>query len=91
MPLQEFARAAGLSVSHFAAVFREKTGYAPIEYFIQLKVQKACQFLLFSPITIKEISAQLGISDQYYFSRMFSKVMGLSPREYRRKNRATPE
>lgn len=91
MPLQEFARAAGRSVSHFSAVFREKTGYAPIEYFNQLKVQKACQFLLFSPMTIKEIAVQMGIADQYYFSRMFSKVMGLSPREYRRKNRAAPE
>jgi AraC family transcriptional regulator, arabinose operon regulatory protein len=88
VPLNEFAESAGLSVSHFSAVFREKTGYAPIEYFNQLKIQKACQYLLFSPMTIKEIGWQLGIEDQYYFSRMFSRLMGLSPTEYRKKNRS---
>lgn len=88
VPLNEFAESAGLSVSHFSAVFREKTGYAPIEYFNQLKIQKACQYLLFSPMTVKEIGCQLGIEDQYYFSRMFSRLMGLSPTEYRKKNRS---
>jgi AraC family transcriptional regulator of arabinose operon len=86
VPLNEFAQSAGLSVSHFSAVFREKTGYAPIEYFNQLKIQKACQYLLFTSMTIKETAGQMGIQDQYYFSRMFSRLMGLSPTEYRKKN-----
>jgi AraC-like DNA-binding protein len=85
LSLNEFAGFASLSVSHFSAVFREKTGYAPIEYFNHLKIQKACQYLLFTPMTIKEIAAQLGIDDQYYFSRMFSKLMGISPTEYRKR------
>jgi AraC-like DNA-binding protein len=90
VPLNEFAQSASLSISHFSAVFHEKTGYAPMAYFNQLKIQKACQYLLFSPMTIKEIADQLGIGDQYYFSRMFSRLMGLSPTEYRKKNRSAP-
>jgi AraC-like DNA-binding protein len=86
--LQEFARLARLSVSHFSAMFRKKTGYAPMEYFNHLKVQKACQYLLVSDMTIKEIAAALAVDDQYYFSRMFSKLMGLSPSEYRKRNKA---
>lgn len=85
--LQEFADHARLSVSHFSAVFRERTGYSPIEYFNHLKVQKACQYLLFSNMTIKEMAVQLGVNDQYYFSRMFSKLMGMSPSEYRQRNK----
>lgn len=84
--LQEFAGYAGLSVSHFSAVFREKTGYSPIEYFNHLKIQKSCQHLLFSKATVKEIALRLGVEDQYYFSRMFSKLMGMSPSEYRNRN-----
>ena len=85
--LQELAAFAGLSVSHFSAVFRERTGYSPIEYFNHLKIQKACQYLLFTSMTVKEAAVSLGIEDQYYFSRMFSKLMGLSPVEYRKRNK----
>lgn len=86
LTLQECASFANLSVSHFSAVFHEKTGYAPIEYFNHLKIQKACQYLSFTPMSIKEMANKLGIEDQYYFSRMFSKLMGISPTEYRRRN-----
>lgn len=86
--LQELADFAGLSVSHFSAIFRERTGYSPIEYFNHLKIQKACQYLLFTGMTVKEAAVNLGIEDQYYFSRMFSKLMGLSPVEYRKRNKS---
>ena len=85
--LQELARSANLSVSHFSAVFRKRTGYSPIEYFNHLKIQKACQYLLLSGMTVKETAASLGIDDPYYFSRMFSKLMGHSPVAYRKRNR----
>ena len=85
--LKAFAGFANLSVSHFSAVFKEHTGYAPVEYFNHLKIQKACQYLLLTQMTVKEIAAELGIDDQYYFSRMFSRLMGYSPVEYRKRNR----
>jgi AraC-like DNA-binding protein/mannose-6-phosphate isomerase-like protein (cupin superfamily) len=85
--LQELADFARLSVSHFSAVFRERTGYSPIEYFNHLKIQKACQYLLFTNMTVKEAAASLGVEDPYYFSRMFSKFMGTSPVQYRKRNK----
>ena len=54
--LRELAAFAGLSVSHFSAVFRERTGYSPIEYFNHLKIQKACQYLAFTGMTVKELA-----------------------------------
>lgn len=83
--LDDLSAFANLSTSHFSAIFRAKTGYAPIEYFNQLKVQKACQYISFTTLSIKNIAISLGIDDQYYFSRMFSKLMGSSPNEYRKK------
>lgn len=84
--LSSFAR---LSTSHYSATFRAKTGYSPIEYFNQLKVQKACQYISFTTMSIKSIALTLGIKDQYYFSRMFTKLMGCSPNEYRKKVKAS--
>lgn len=84
--LNEFAEFANLSVSYFSTIFRERTGYAPVEYFNHLKVQKACQYLLLPDITVKETAQRLGMDDPYYFSRMFSKLMGISPKEYRKRN-----
>jgi AraC-like DNA-binding protein len=83
--LEEIAATVNLSPSHFSSLFRKKTGFSPIEYFNHLKVQKACQFLLFTQLRIKEIAFEVGIDDPYYFSRMFTKIMGMSPNTYRQK------
>jgi len=71
------------SVSRFSSLFRQKTGYAPIDYFLQMKIQKACQQLDFGDRAIKEIAFSLGFDDPYYFSKRFSKIMGVSPKKYR--------
>lgn len=75
------------SISQFQNLFRKKTGIPPIDYFIQLKMQKACQLLAFSDLRIKTIAADIGYQDPYYFSRIFHKVMGISPLMYRRINK----
>lgn len=83
--LEELAAAVNLSVSHYASVFKSRTGYSPIGYFNHLKIQRACQYLQFTTLRINEISVKVGIDDPYYFSRLFTKVMGISPNDYRRR------
>ena len=85
LTLENIAASVNLSASHFSSLFKRKTGYSPIEYFNHLKIQKACQYLIFTTLRIKEIATELGIEDQYYFSRMFTKIMGMSPIKYREK------
>lgn len=85
--LKELADFASLSVSHFSSVFKAKTGYSPIEYYNHLKIQNACQYLSFTDMSVKSVAVTLGIQDPYYFSRMFTRLMGVSPAGYRKKNK----
>lgn len=81
--LQEIAQHVGYSSSYFGALFLEKTSFTPIEYYNQLKIQKACSLLQFSAMKIKEIAYFLGYYDPFHFSKTFKSVMEISPREYR--------
>jgi AraC-like DNA-binding protein len=71
------------SASHFSSIFKKKTGMPPIDYFINLKMQRACQLLFANKIKIKQIAMDLGYDDPYYFSRLFKRYMGSSPEQYR--------
>lgn len=82
--LSELAGFTGYSSSHFSALFRKRTGFAPLNYFNQLRIKKACDLLDFTDLKINQLCYKIGISDSYYFSRLFAKIMGISPAEYRR-------
>lgn len=81
--VDEMALNQNLSTSHFSSLFRKSTGIAPVNYFIHLKMQKACQLLFSTNEKIKDVALKLGYDDQYYFSRIFKKQMNISPENYR--------
>jgi AraC-like DNA-binding protein len=86
LTLNELASLYNYSVSRFSNLFRQKTGYAPIDYFVQLKMQKACQLLDFTGRSIKDIAFSMGFDDPYYFSKRFRTIIGRSPKKYREQN-----
>ena len=55
----------------------------PLNYFNLMKIKEACRSLDQTDMKINQICHKIGIAVCYYFSRLFSKIMGLSPREYR--------
>lgn len=85
--LAEVLRYVGYSQSHFSTVFKKKTGMSPLSYFNRLKVEHACQLLKTTDLKVNMICYKVGIEDPLYFSRLFSKVMGMSPTDYRLKER----
>jgi AraC-like DNA-binding protein len=82
--LETLAAAAGVSVPHFCTLFRRLTGYAPIDFLIRQRVQAACKLLDTTSLSIAGIAAEVGYEDPYYFTRCFRRVIGSSPRAYRR-------
>lgn len=84
LTLADIARHVNYSPSYFSAVFSKRTGYAPVNYFNQLKIQQACTYLDFTDMKISQICPKLGIDDPYYFSRLFTKHMGMSPSDYKK-------
>lgn len=84
LKIDEVAALFNYSTSHFFSIFKSHTGYSPINYFNHLKIQKACQYLSFTTMSVKEISFAVGFNDPLYFSRIFKKIMNSSPVEYRK-------
>ena len=83
LTLEDFSALHNLSTSHFSSLFRKSTGMSPIDYFIQLKMQRACQLLYNKENRIKEVAHAVGYEDPYFFSRTFKRLMGVSPIQYR--------
>lgn len=87
LKLEDIAAETSLSASHFSRLFVNRTGHSPIDYFIQLKIQRACRLIDNSGWSIADVSREMGFDDQFYFSRVFRKVMGMSPNEYRKRGK----
>jgi AraC-like DNA-binding protein len=81
--VKELARTAGLSPSHFSALFREATGGGVVEYTKRLRMARAREMLITSSRSVGEVARAVGYTDAFYFSRQFRTVHGCSPSEYR--------
>lgn len=83
LSLDELAATARMSKFHFSNRYKQLTGYSPIKHFLHMKMEQACYLLDSSNLSVKAIGANLGYEDPLYFSRVFSKIVGQSPRSYR--------
>jgi len=83
-PLQVATLAAlvNVSPSHYFALFKRLTGRAPIDFFIHLRMHRACELLECPWLRVKEVAAALGYEDPFYFSRMFKSVNRVAPSQY---------
>lgn len=86
----QLADVAGLSESHFARLFRRHAGASVIDHITRRRVQVARELLGNVDLSIKQIAARCGFEDAYYFSRVFRRVDGLSPSQYRQALLAGP-
>jgi len=84
LQLDALAALASLSRSRYTALFKEQTGFAPIDYFNRLRMHRACQLLDTTNMSVKGIATSLGYDDPLYFSRVFRMVTETSPTVYRR-------
>jgi len=83
--LEDIANKVGYSTSHLITLFTQKTSYSPMTYYNQLRIQRACTYLQFSDLKIKEIAFKLGYYDPFHFSKAFLNEMRITPREYKKR------
>jgi AraC-like DNA-binding protein len=83
-PLNEIARACGLSVSHFSRAFRRSTGSAPHAWLLQMRVEAAKAMLRQRDASLSSIALVCGFADQSHFTRVFTRRVGLSPGAWRK-------
>lgn len=89
--LDELAREAGVSRFHFARQFRLSTGESPMEYLRRVRIERSKSILQARGTTIAEVAARLGFSDQSHFTRIFGRLVGVSPGSFARCDEWRPD
>lgn len=84
LTLQQAADATGISPNYLTSLLKKEIGMSFLDYLISFRIDKAKELLIRTNDKAYEIMEQVGFSDQSYFSKMFKKVAGLRPSEYRR-------
>ncbi len=82
--LETLAGLSGITVQHFCRVFKAETLMRPLEYLARRRISEAKALLSNTALEIGEIGKMVGYPDRNYFSIVFRRLEGVSPREYRR-------
>lgn len=85
--LDDMSKNMYISSVYISKVFKEKTGESPINYLINLRLEKAKDLLISTESPVKTIAQAVGYSDAYYFSKLFKKYYGNSPCKFRAINK----
>jgi len=80
-----------LSPSRYSTLFRSIVGSPPMEYVTKLRISTACALLSTTDYTVARIGMAVGYSDPHFFSRIFKKITGTSPQDFRKAGQAGKE
>jgi AraC family transcriptional regulator len=83
LTLQEMAESAGLSMAHFSQMFRRSTGESPHQFVLRHRVERAKEMLRAAEARMLDVAVACGFKTQQHFARVFRRVCGTSPTEYR--------
>lgn len=86
LSLTSLSEALGFSRSYIARLFKNELKMTSSDYVNKIRIGIACDLLSKSDLRIGEISEKVGFSEQYYFSRVFHRICGVTPIDFRRKN-----
>jgi AraC family transcriptional regulator len=83
LSLTTLAAVAQMSPAHFARLFKQATGQTPHQYILLCRIEYAKQLLTETTLPLVEIGLQVGCTDQSYFTALFRKLVGTTPKAYR--------
>jgi len=72
-----------MSYSKFRQAFKKSTGLSPNQYYLNIRLNKAKELLTSTSLNINEIAYHTGFESIFYFSKLFKKKNGVSPKDYR--------
>lgn len=81
--LNMVAASVNFSPSHFSTIFSQETGITFVEFLTQVRMEKARELLLCTNMRVSDIGYEVGYRDSHYFSYLFKKTQGISPKDYR--------
>lgn len=84
LSLESISAQIGFNPAYFSTLFKKETGKNFMEYVMEIRVQNAKNFLASTNKTLVDISTEVGYSDFKYFSKVFKRITGLTPSEYRK-------
>ncbi|NSW89821.1 MAG: response regulator [Firmicutes bacterium] len=79
----ELAKKYAINPDYLSFLFKQETGENITKYLMEIRIERACKLLKETELTISDISYSVGYQDQQYFNRIFKKVIGMTPGEYR--------
>lgn len=85
--LAEVAQQVYLSPSYLSVLFKKHCGESLVDYINRKKMEKACEMLLSDQYLINQVSELLSFDNAYYFTRVFKRYVGVTPREYQERER----
>lgn len=81
--LKEIADKLAISESHISRLFKSEVGYTFVDYLTYYRIKKAIGYLRDPNVKIYEIAEKIGYKDQRYFSVIFKKLVGVTPKEFK--------
>ncbi|WP_163195159.1 response regulator [Clostridium thermarum] len=84
LTLEEVSGMVGFNPTYFSYIFKKETGLGFLEYLSTVRINKAKDLLTETDYSISEISEEVGYMDLKHFSKLFKKMVGLNPSEYRK-------
>jgi len=80
--MEKLAETAHMAPAAYSRMFRKVTGLPPVEYLGKIRIDRAKQLLDLDHSRVKEVAASVGFRSEFYFSRMFQRMVGVSPTVY---------
>ncbi len=86
LTIENIAKQSNLTSSRFRSLFKEIYGISPLQHINATRIEKAKSLLQISNHTVARIASEVGFPDAHHFSKLFKKMVGISPKEYREEN-----
>lgn len=84
LKLEDVSSAVGFNAAYFSTLFRKETGQTFTNYLTDLRIRKAKELLCEKDVSVSDVAELVGYKDLKYFSRLFKKVTGISPSDYKK-------